>query len=134
MYCTRLMICSFLKTVDLVLVDESNKLYDQSHVSIETTGEVKKQNVPIVDPDAVLRCKKVFVVVQKCWDRNSTVYGGSESAQNHVLWCKNKPEVVPIWCCHARWRVPFAKKRLSGCTTTLNSAERLVAGVGEVLL
>lgn len=129
MDCSRLMIDSFLKTVDLVLVNGSNKLHNQSHVSIETTSGVKKLNVPIVDSDVVLRCKNVFIVVQNCWDRNSTVYGGGESAQDHVLWCKNKRAL--IWCrCSAQ--TPSAKKRLSGCTTTQNTPEGrdLVTDVG----
>lgn len=66
MCCTRLMIGSFLKTADLVLVDEINELYDQSYVPIETTGGGKRQNIPIVDPNAVLRCEKVFIIVKKC--------------------------------------------------------------------
>lgn len=84
MYCTILMIDSFLKTVNLVLVDDINVLYDQSHASTETTDGVRKQNVPIVDPDAVLISQEALVVVQEGWDRNSTIYGGSESAQSHV--------------------------------------------------
>lgn len=64
MYCTRLVIDSFLKTVGLVLVGESNK---RSIACVPRNHwRSKKMNVPIVDPDAVLGCKKVFVVVQKC--------------------------------------------------------------------
>lgn len=52
MYRTRLVIGGFLKTVNLVLIDDTDCI---NHVTIETTGgEVKKRYVPIIDSDAVL--------------------------------------------------------------------------------
>lgn len=71
-------------------------------MTIETTGGEcgYRWYVPIVDPDVVLRRKKVFIVVQECWDRNSTVYGGSKSAEGHdCRYSENK--TVLVWCGHA---------------------------------
>lgn len=78
------MIGSFLKTVNLVLIDGINEVNHQLHVTKKSLGEKgKRQYAPIVDSDAVLRCKEVFVIVEECWDRNSSIYSGSKSSQGH---------------------------------------------------